>query len=183
MERMDDVVRSRRGWPSLIDGPYVVECAWSLTSGERPRVVCIGVQLRTYAEANEPQLADYAGPRIPGSEPRPLTVDAWRAVPLATIVNQERRAIASGMAETWPQLANAWRRPTPRSEDRKRGDHEATAAVYNSAAENPTKAVQEAFGLSYGAAAMRVRRARAAGFLAKTTRGRVAQGATDEGQR
>ncbi len=173
-------------WPDSERGPWLIRLLWAPVVG---RVECVGVEVRSYRETDE----DWP-PELPrwDEDPPPLTTSLLRGVPLHTIVTDIRRQEAAGSRELgqWmsdqPEFADAAAQDGIRRAmaawDLPRGAPEMlneTARVYSAAwrrGEAPTKAVAARFVISESAAAKRVSRARAAGLLPPTTRGRPAAG-------
>lgn len=147
-------------------------------------------------------VAAYIGTRFDDPnepEPRPLTASIFRAAPFGKIMGRGRRQLVGHLrflSETteWldglpipPAYKREARRLLPRAEVIQRGpggrpryspDHLARVAqVYTDAhrrADHPTQAVARWAGVSQSAAAKQVARARADGFLPKTTKGKAA---------
>jgi hypothetical protein len=143
--------------------------------GERTEVV--GMEVRSARRDDEDYLAPYLPARsdtAPG--PVPINSTVWRAV--GTLANELRHNYVSALDEAGlldrvgnERSAAAWRAPRERVEARL----EEVAAVYKAAAEagrSTTDAVASHFGLSASAAGKRVQRAREAGHLPPTNRGR-----------
>jgi hypothetical protein len=112
-----------------------------------------------------------------GVSPMPITAELWRQVNVGEAIAAERKAAARAMAAFLGHDAASLLRRTPRVRDRVRGELEQVAEVYTAAwsrGEPPVKAVQKALGnVSYGSARGLVYRAREAGLLPATKRGRA----------
>jgi hypothetical protein len=117
-----------------------------------------------------------------------LTTTALRELPFATIVGDLRREMAEGDADFYDWLAGQPEYQSPADQGSLRrlrsaaalpqpaaGRYAEVAEVYQRAWQEgrpPTQAVAEHFTISQSAAAKRVSRARQAGYLPLTTRGR-----------
>jgi len=147
---------------------------------------CVGLEIRSYREregdrAWPPELPTWdQGPAV-------LTTTTLRGLPFASIVAELRREMLTQDADFYDWLAH---QPEYQSEAdqaklrrlRSRGSGRQSAAaltevaqVYRHAWETgqpPTRAVAEHFTISQSAAAKRVSRARQAGYLPLTTRGK-----------
>lgn len=172
------VLRSWRGWPDFLEGPYFLVFHWALTP-DGQRVECVGVDLRTYADEEMSGVKEgWRGPRAEDASARTITTDVWRSLRLGELVDSERRAFAEQIGRD-PQFASwaaTWRRPRPRGLHLARGDHRAVADIYLEAmraGDPPRQAVADTFGISPSSAANRIARARAHGLLPATTRGRT----------
>ncbi len=161
-------------WPDPHQGPWLVTAVFGQVD-QRPEVVGLSLQ-----SLGTPELLARFGDSHPAVEhalPRALTAEVWRSLPVGRLTAQARASWKgalqeSGLLSQSPAAAELWK-----SRRRLGGvDLELVADVYLQALQagrSPTKAVQEAFGpMSKSAAAQRVSRAREAGFLAPTARGR-----------
>lgn len=177
-------------WPHPGTGPWLLRLEW-VTVRQRPE--CIGVEIRSFRKSNEewpPELPTW-------NEACPaLTSDVWRALPIATIVRDLRLEMASASVATLGRLISSgeWSGEDERDLRRLRTAaavplaansalpaslHEEVAHVYEAAwkaGDFPTQTVAEHFQISHSAAAKRVHRARAAGALPATTKGRPGMG-------
>lgn len=164
-------------WPDAERGPWLVRAAFGRV-GERIEVV--GVELQSLGV---PELVERFGEMREGpsgeSLPLALTSELWRTLPLGRLLAQARTAWLealddTGLLERNPDAAQLWTGPRRRG----RVDLERVAAIYLAAMRpggsgKPLEDVMERLGpMSKSAAAQRVSRARAAGLLAPTTRGR-----------
>lgn len=177
-------------WPNPATGPWLLKLEW-VTVRQRPE--CIGVELRSFRKTGEawpPEL-----PTWRESCPA-LTSDVWRALPIATIVRDLRLEMASSSVVTLSQMIDSgeWSGDDKRDLRRLRTAaavplaansalpaslHEEVAQVYEAAwkdGRSPTQTVADHFQISHSAAAKRVHRARAAGALPTTTKGRPGMG-------
>lgn len=166
----------KKGQPAPGRGPLAIHFEWAAV-GDPPRVECIGFTVRTYLHGDV--VAGYrdtwAGPIDPSSD---LTITAERLrLPIAEIIRRERAHLGALLEhEGLPDdVVRPWRERKPHGLELSRGEYDEVARVYREAwdrGENPTKAVEEAFGLSYSGAAKRVLRARRAGALPPTRQGK-----------
>jgi hypothetical protein len=170
-------------WPDAQHGPWVIHLMWA-PIGDRDE--CVGLEIRSYRERE----GDRAWP--PGlptwdQGPAILTTTTLRELPFASIVADLRRERQAGHADFTAWLAA---QPEYQSEAdqaslrrlRSRGSGRRTAAelakvaqVYRHAWKTngrPTQAVAKHFHITPSAAAKRVARARQAGYLPLTTRGK-----------
>ncbi len=169
-------------WPDPRQGPWLLRLMWAPVRG---RIECVGMEIRGYRETGEgwpPELPSW------DEDPPILQTSILRDMPLHSIVSDMRREMAEQSEgfvawlaaqpefatpedqEGLRQLTASWREP-PGSVS---GLAE-VARVYDEAwraGKPPTKAVAEHFVISDSAAAKRVSRARVAGLLPETTRGR-----------
>lgn len=169
-------------WPDDRRGPWLVRVMWAPVEG-RPE--CVGIEMRSYRETGEewpPELPHWS------DHPEVLTTTALRELPFATIVGDLRREVAEGDAEFYGWLAGQPEYRSPADQEslrrlrsaaaqprRAAGRYTEVAEVYQHAWQKgrpPTQAVAEHFTISQSAAAKRVSRARQAGYLPLTTRGR-----------
>jgi len=169
-------------WPDSQRGPWLLRLRWAPVRG---RIECTGLEVRSYRET-----AEEWPPEMPlwSEDPPVLMTSLLRDLPLHSIVTDVRQELAERSAEfgSWlgeqPEFSAAedqarlrqgaarWVKP--------RGSAAVlaeTARVYDeawAAGAPPTKAVAEHFTISDSAAAKRVSRARSAGLLPATTRGK-----------
>ncbi len=169
-------------WPDPRQGPWRIRLVWAPVRG---RIECVGMEIRGYRKTNEEW-----PPELPAwdEDPPILQTSILRDMPLHSIVGDVRREMAEQgegfrawlaaqpefadpeAQEGFRQLAAFWHE-LPGSVS---GLAE-VARVYDEAwraGKPPTKAVAEHFVISDSAAAKRVSRARKAGLLPETTRGR-----------
>jgi hypothetical protein len=165
-------------WPDAQQGPWLVRLMWAPVRG---RIECIGLEVRGYRETTEewpPELPLWSG------DPPILMTSVLRELPLHSIVTDVRQEMAENSeefgswlaeqpgfsAEDQTALRQAWTQPRDSLDVLAE-----VARVYDEAwasGARPTKAVAEHFTISHSAAAKRVSRARTAGLLPKTTRGK-----------
>lgn len=167
-------ISTRRLWPHPKNGPWIVDLTWMEIDG---RFECVGAAIRSCAvDAGD---MDFTG------DLRPVTTTAWRDVPIAGIIDEERQLhhdwLASKAANPVPELRDKIERWSPVSRPGPRPKHNLgeVATVYTTAwraGTPPTKAVADELNVSRSAAAKLVARARTEGLLPATDKGR-AQGA------
>lgn len=169
-------------WPDGQRGPWLIDIMWA-PIGDRDE--CIGLEIRSYRERKGERAWP---PELPtwDQDPAILTTTTLRELPFATIVADLRRERRAGHVDFTDWLAT---QPEYQSEAdqaslrrlRSAGTRRPAAAlaevaqVYRHAWETgrpPTQAVAEHFVISHSAAAKRVSRARQAGYLPLTTRGK-----------
>lgn len=161
-------------WVDDDSRPWLVRATFARV-GERMEVV--GMEVRSVRLDGEEHLAPYLPTKSDGSSsPVPMNSTVWRAV--GTLASELRHHYVSALdgAGLLDRVGNeraaaAWRAPRDRVEARL----EEVAAVYKAAVDDgrsTTRAVADHFGLSEHAAAKRVQRAREAGHLPPTNRGR-----------
>jgi hypothetical protein len=166
-------------WPDDRRGPWLIVVTWAGIEG---RLEPVGLEIRGYREDGE----DWP-PMLPARDQGPpiLTTTTVRELPFATIVADLRREQARGHRDFIDFLAG---QPEYQSEAdqaslrrlRSAGTRRAAALaevarVYRQAWQDgqpPTRAVAGHFTISQSAAAKRVTRARQAGYLPLTTRGK-----------
>ncbi len=172
-------------WPDSETGPWLIGTTWTVAGS---RVECVRVELRSYREPSE-AWAEGRLPLLGDDAVSPVDSTVWRSIPIARVIQQAReraqedveawfdRALSNPSLPQWMRddaeaMRAAWRaRP-----ERGPLTREAVAQVYRDAlshGEPPTKAVEREFRLSASAAAKQVARARAAGLLPSTTRGKA----------
>jgi hypothetical protein len=169
-------------WPDERTGPWLIVVTWADIEG---RIEPVGLDLRSYRERE----GDKAWPRVlPTWDQGPsiLATTTLRELPIATIVADLRRERRAAHAEftDWLAAQPEWQSDADKAAvERLRGAgtrrsaaHLAEVArVYQHAwdtGQAPTRAVAEHFTISQSAAAKRVSRARQAGYLPITTRGK-----------
>lgn len=188
--REDDPDPSRNSvlWPDPQTGPWWLMFRWAMVSG-RPE--CVGVDIRSCRETGQ----DWP-PELPlwSQTPPTLTWEVWRSLPVPTIVRDLRQHFAQLDARWWREMAEdpamadnegdrmELRRSAAKAEARVAGAtalpssvYEEVARVYREAwqaGDNPTQAVATHFTLTASAAAKRVMRARQAGLLPATRKGK-----------
>jgi hypothetical protein len=194
-----DLSTSTRRWEAPDGSLWEIVMQWAEVGG---RAECVGMELRSYRR-------DYLSGKmwpLPRSDgPQPISSEVWRRVPMSII--DDGRA---GHADFLDVVARTERPRHPESLEEIRAVRKLftepggrgrklvgenghvlsavqalteVAAIYREAWRaglNPTQAVAEALSLSRSAAAKRVRRARDAGLLPETTRGRPTA-ASEEG--
>lgn len=180
--------------PATRGGPWVVELHWAEIGG---RAEVVGVEVRSF---RRPRDGGVWGPtaHLPtqAEATQILTAETLRQVPLGRLTDEVRRAASTrwrdvarrrrpneryiGMGKSWApsditsEQAEAWGSSTPGSVLE---GLQKVAEVYTTAhraGEPPTGAVGQHFQITHSAAAKRVSRARAAGLLPQTSRGRAA---------
>lgn len=184
-------------WPDQRTGPWLIVVTWTNIEG---RLEPVGLEIRSYREREGGQAWPPALPTWDQAPPV-LSTTILRGLPFATIVTDLRRerqeihiAWVDGMAadpqwQSEPDQA-ALRRLRSAGTRQPTAALAAVAEVYRQAWQDgrkPTRAVAKHFVISQSAAAKRVSRARQAGDLPLTTRGkpgvRRQQGAaTTEGE-
>jgi hypothetical protein len=168
-------------WPDRRRGPWLIRVLWANVEG---RLECAGLEVRSYGE-------DVGGwewpPELPTRDQAPpiLTTTILRQLPFASIVADLRREKARVHREVIDMLAaqpeyqaeadQASLRRLRSAGTRRHAALAEVAEVYWQAWRHgrpPTRAVAEHFTISHSAAAKRVARARQAGYLLATTRGK-----------
>lgn len=177
-------------WPDPDSGPWLVQAHWALVDG---RIDCVGLTLRSYRKAEE-MWADEALPRFGppgrvGRSPVVLNSQVWRSLRISEVLRLlRRRGLQGAQAVLLPFLEHVdpssplregvertlrgWRQPPVRGPLTREGVAEVYRTAYQRG-EAPTKAVERAFRLTASAAAKQVSRARAAGLLPATTKGKA----------
>ena len=168
-----------RLWPNPHRGPWLVRVMWANVQG---RLECAGLEIRSYREG-----AQAWPPELPtrDQEPAILTTTVIRKLPFATIVADLRREKAkahrafidflAAQPEYESEADQAKLRRLRSAGSRRASANAEVAQVYRQAWEDgrpPTRAVAAYFTISQSAAAKRVSRARQAGYLPATTRGK-----------
>lgn len=163
-------------WPDEDNGPWLVETFWAVVRG---RAECVGVELRSFRRDGEE--GDWAGRLPPITETQKvLTASLLRKLPIGRLIDATRDQETwmadfldpSQRDEQWSRDRAAWRGELEDDES----PHAEVARVYLEAlriGRKPTRAVQRHFTITYSAAAKRVARAREAGYLPETTKGRL----------
>ncbi|HEX7161899.1 MAG TPA: hypothetical protein VF223_11770 [Trebonia sp.] len=170
-------------WPDAQRGPWAVRIMWA-PIGDRDE--CVGLEIRSYRDLE----GDRAWPpELPTWDQHPaiLTTSTLRELPFASIVADLRRERQAAHADFLDWMAAqpeyqsgadqaSLRRLRSRGSGRQTAEALAEVAqVYRHAWEtgqHPTRAVAGHFTISQSAAAKRVSRARQAGYLPHTTRGK-----------
>jgi hypothetical protein len=184
-------------WPDPRKGPWLLTVTWGSVNG---RVEVVGLEMRSAKRSGRPgeedPLEQRLGEWLPptsrfddnptGREPVPVSAEAWRSVPVGRIVDELRAHAVRDREDLEPfygaEALRAWRRPRSRTA----ATLEDVAAIYRQAWQagdrKPTTAVAERLKIAHSTAAKRVQRAREAGLLPATTKGRaVGSPVTDEG--
>lgn len=178
-----DFERARVMWPDRSRGPWLIDLRFAVVD---ERVECVGIELRSYRHDDEAWLAL---PRA-GEGNEPVRVAMLREIPLGSLIATEKLRAAHTLRSHLRHLRRddlaaetaAWEKGAARTRGGRPPEDlslEQVAQVYREAAvatNAPTRAVAEAFQLSRSAAAKRVARARAAGLLPPTERGRARAG-------
>lgn len=172
-------------WPDPRRGPWLLVLEWAPVHG---RMECVGMELRSCRLPGEDWPSE-----LPGWDQNPpvLTSRVLRELRLGEVLHDLRQAQADAtldwtstfnedtaedraVRESVRRLAAAWAEEPGATE----GQAEVARVYLNAwrAGRPPTKAVQEHFTISYSAAAKRVSRARQAGLLPETRRGRAGAG-------
>lgn len=165
-------------------GSWIVALHWTQIAG---RYECVGVECRSFVHGDDPQSLQKEMRPLPAVPQSVMTAAKLRRFPLGRWIDEHRAesrriweeaAAAPSYRVRLQQLGvnvdsevRTWRA----GQRRARFDLSATAAVYrdaHAAGDSPTLAVADFFQLSRSAAAKRVQRARRAGLLPETTRGR-----------
>lgn len=182
-------------WPDPKTGPWWVKVWWRVQHGVPTPV---GLSVTSWVDEEDPDNAGLAIdlPRATDDVPLPrVDGQLLRSLPVGGIVaalrEQTRQVLSQERDQTgWPE---EWRRNFARFREETAEEREAfssnrrgrdlgaehyreVAAVYAQAVQDglpPTVAVAEHFHVEKSSAAKKVARARARGFLPKTTRGRV----------
>lgn len=181
-------------WPDEKTGPWMLTAGWSAIAG---RIECTRFEVRSWRTEDE----TWAKP-LPVSDVSPaIGAEVWRSIPVGRIIATLRaRQKAANITAAFRA-----RRTAQTPEQRWRAEEllrvarwwdakpaaggttlEQVADVYRRAwgnNENPTQAVADHFVISPSAAAKRVARARAAGLLPPTSRGRATAAPTPDGER
>lgn len=159
-----------RRWPTE-DGAWIIELHWAEVDGHFD---CVGMEIRSFARDDED---------AEGLECIPLTTSVLRAVPLATLIDSDRRqAVANLAPEVLERAETEFGTFSPRRRGRRPGgspELEEIAQAYRDGSkltDAPTRYVAERFGYSRSNAAKLVAKARAEGLLPQTTRGRATRG-------
>jgi hypothetical protein len=157
-------------WPDPKRGPWRVSCEWANVDGYAR---LIGVNIRGFAGDNGP---------APGEPVETLTATVFRSLPLIELADQAFAQIKKrqGLFQVGPEVGDSVDITGSHTPGGKTGrqpltidELERVAAIYRGGGTKPTKTVAEALCISVSAAAKRVKRARDAGLLDKTTQGRV----------
>ncbi len=160
-------------WPDPERGPWLVRATFGKV-GEATEVV--GLSVRSLGAPDLEERFRHAPPLEEGL-PLPLTTEVWRALPVGRLMAQMKAGTKkalheAGLLEGRPGSAARWTAPRRRDGV----DLARVAEVYLEAQRagcHPTEAVRTELGpMSKSAAAQRVSRARQAGLLGPTTRGR-----------
>jgi hypothetical protein len=173
-------------WPDEHSGPWLIRVMLAPIKGRREPV---GLEIRSYRGRDEAW-----PPELPVWDQNPpvLTTSVLRELPFATMIADLRRETAAGDIELYDRLEGqpGFHTEAERAELRQLKSAAAAdlaaprrnttglrevAAVYRQAWKGgrpPTQAVADHFTISQSAAAKRVSRARQAGYLPPTTRGR-----------
>jgi hypothetical protein len=165
-------------WPDDQRGPWLIVVTWAGIAG---RLEPVGLEIRGYREGDWPTV-------LPARDQDPaiLTTTTVRELPFATIVAELRRQRAAQHADFIDFLAAQPENQAQADQEslrrlrsagtRRHAEVAEVAEVYRQAWEvnglPPTRAVAAHFGISQSAAAKRVSRARQAGYLPLTTRGK-----------
>jgi hypothetical protein len=174
------------GWPNEQAGPYLLTVGWR-RMGERWECVSLTVTLAKEAQLRALQTLDLRGLRLPAitaraavklrrelaaeakqlrvTQERPSTRSEYR-----TMLLQRRRA-DEALRAAEPRKAG---RPALSDSELQRVSRIYAAAYWDH--RPPTRAVAEALGLGYSAAAKRVAQCRLAGFLGEAERGKAGLG-------
>lgn len=158
-------------WPDPRKGPFAVWLHFAVIDG---RAECVGVEVRSFAWPT-----DMYARRLPAKDAATEVVSAevLRSVRVGELVSRHRDDVRSTVAryvdESWPDdahaAAQAWGDESV--SDRVRAAAQIYMREYGTG--RPTKAVEQELLVSYSAAAKLVQRARDAGLLPATTRGRA----------
>ena len=156
-------------WPDPDQGPWLVSARFQTIDG---RMECIDIQLRAY-RPTEMSLP------LPEHGLATAFIDAklWRSVPVASITHAMKDRSRIRLAHLLEQQSED---PTVSAEAVALGreildaleGHTEVARVYLAATGAPTRAVASHFSITQSAAANRVLRARKAGAIPPTTKGR-----------
>lgn len=150
-------VQTEHRWPDEDEGPWLIVLRWDEIDG-RPE--CVGLDMsRLHREQTLLVESDHEASYFTF-----LTAAALRRLPLADLIAQDRAQLAPPVEAVGGMRKSA--------ADRLR----LAAEVYRQAAAEggkPTKAVADHFGISSGGASNLVARARAAGLLPPTSRGKA----------
>ncbi len=180
-------------WHDAGSAPWLITVTWGSVNG---RVEAVGVEMRSArgsdSDALEAELAKWLPPASrfddnpTGRQPVPITATTWRRVPVGRLVDDLRKRAAKDREALEPIVGagalTAWRRPRRPAAPATLED---VAAVYREVWQRgdrkPTVAVARRFSISHSTAAKRVQRAREAGLLPQTSRGRAAGSVMNEG--
>lgn len=165
-----------KGQPAPGRGPLAIHFEWAVV-GDPARVECVGFTVRTYLHGDV--VAGYRDTWSGSVDPSAdltITAEGMR-LPVADIIKRERAHLGALLEDEGhpEEEIRPWRERKPHGLELTRGEYDQVARVYREAwarGDNPTAAVQEAFGLSYSGAAKRVLRARRAGALPPTRQGK-----------
>jgi hypothetical protein len=166
-------------WPDARSGPWLIVVTWAGIEG---RLEPVGLEIRGYREDGQ------AWPAVlPARDQSPaiLATTIVREIPFATIVAELRRERAvqhvgfidflARQPENQSEADQASLRRMRAAGTRRHAQVAEVAEVYRQAWQDgrpPTRAVAEHFVITQSAAAKRVARARQAGYLPLTTRGK-----------
>lgn len=166
-------------WPDARTGPWLIKVTWADIAG---RLEPVGLEIRGYRDDGQAW-----PPVLPARDQGPaiLATTTLRELPFATIVADLRRQKAAQNVDFIDFLARqpenesaaeqARLRRLRAAGTRRHAEVAEVAEVYRQAWQDgrpPTRAVAEHFTITPSAAAKRVARARQAGYLPLTTRGK-----------
>ncbi len=159
---------THRLWPSGRHGPWLLAFHWQVVDG---RAECVGLDLRSsLPHHGHPLSAGYRG--ILRRKGTPLTATLLRTIPVGQLVAEQREGLHDILGGPAFDPAGARR---PRSTPARLTE---AAVVYQqawSAGTSTTRAVQDHFSISAGAARKLIWQSRDAGLLPETQSG-VARG-------
>ncbi len=158
---------THRLWPSARHGPWFIELHWQVIDG---RAECVGFDLRSSLPEGHRLSTGYRG--ILRRKGTPLTATLLRSIPVGQLVAEHRDELHAMLGGTVFDPAGARR---PRSTPARLTEAAAAYQQAWSAGTSTTRAVQDHFNISAGAARKLIWQARDAGLLPKTQSG-VARG-------
>ncbi len=159
---------THRLWPSGRHGPWLIDFHWQVIDG---RAECVGFDLRSsLPPAGHPLSAGYRG--ILRRKGTPLTATLLRTIPVGQLVAEQREGLHDILRGTAFDPAGARR---PRSTPARLTEAAVAYQQAWSAGTSTTRAVQDHFSISAGAARKLIWQARDAGLLPETQSG-VARG-------
>ncbi len=159
---------THRLWPSRRHGPWLLDFHWQVIDG---RAECVGLDFRSsLPHDGHPLSAGYRG--VLRRKGTPLTATLLRTIPVGQLVAEERDGLHDFLGGTAFAPAGTRR---PRSTPARLSEAATAYQEAWAAGSSTTRAVQDRFNISAGAARKLIWQARDSGLLPKTQSG-VARG-------